>query len=94
MRTFVCFGVLLVAAWAADRPDLSGTWVLDVSHSTSAGAKVTSETLSIRQKPDAVQFSEDTTETNAKQLKVDIACNTDGQECKVKENGQAIQVAF
>ncbi len=93
MRGFVCFGVLLLSvAWAADRPDLSGTWVLDLSH--SPGSKVKAETLSISQKPDAVQLSEDTTENNGKEVKVDIACNTDAQGCKVKENGQATQVSF
>jgi hypothetical protein len=99
MHKFVCLGVLLfTAAWAAepgaDRPDLNGTWVLDVSHSANAGGKVKAETLSISQKPDAVELSEATTETNGKELKVDVACNIDGQGCKVKENGQATQVSF
>jgi len=95
MRKFVCLGVLLfTAAWAADHPDLSGTWVLDMAHSANAGGKVKAETLSISQKPDGVELSEATTETNGKELKVDVACNIDGQGCKVKENGQATQVSF
>ena len=94
MRIFVCFGAILFAAFASDRPDLSGTWVLDISHSANAAAKVKAETLSISQKPDAVQFSESTTESNGKEMKVDIACNIDGQQCKVKENGQPTEVSF
>ena len=93
MRVFVCFGVLLLtAAWAADRPDLSGTWVLDLSRSPNAAVK--SEKLSISQKDDGVQLSDATTENNGKEVKVDITCNTDGQQCKVKENGQATQVSL
>ncbi len=68
--------------------------MLDLSHSPTAGAKVKAETLSISQKTDAVQVSEATTESNGKELKVDIACNTDAQGCKVKENGQATEVSF
>jgi len=94
MRTIVVFGVLLFAASAADRADLNGTWVLDLSHSSGPGSKVKAETLFISQKTDAVQLSEATTETNGKELKVDIACNTDAQGCKVKENGQATEVSF
>lgn len=94
MRTLVCFGVLLAAAWAADRPDISGTWVLDLSHSPNAGTKVKSETLAISQKSDTVQVTEDTTETNGKEVKVDIVCNIEGQQCKVKESGQATEVSM
>ncbi len=95
MRTFVCIGVLLVSsAWAADRASLNGTWVLDLSHSPEISGKVKSETLSINQKPDAVQVSEATTENSGKEVKIDIACNTEAQGCKVKENGQATQVSF
>jgi hypothetical protein len=94
MGKLVCFGMLLFAAWAADRPDLTGTWVLDLSHSPSAGSKVKAETLAISQKTDAVQITEDTTEGNGKQWKLDIACNTEAQGCKIKENGQATEVSF
>ena len=91
-RILVGFGVLLVAAWAADRPDMSGKWVLDAAQ--ASGSRLKSEILSISQKPDAVQISEDATESNGKELKVDVACNTEGQGCKVKENGQSTQVSF
>jgi hypothetical protein len=92
MRKLACFGAMLFAAWAADRPDVNGKWVLDATHSESG--KVKSETLSINQKDDAVQISDEMTETNGKAVKVDVSCNTEGQECKVKENGQSTQVSF
>lgn len=90
MRLFVSFGVMLLVAFASDHPDLSGTWVLDTSH----GAKVKAEKLSITQKPDGVQLSEFTTENNGKEVKVDVACNVEAEQCKVKENGQATEVSF
>ncbi|HWC98200.1 MAG TPA: hypothetical protein VG456_15675 [Candidatus Sulfopaludibacter sp.] len=93
MRKFAFLSAIVVlTALAADRPDLSGKWVLDAAHSDAS--RVKTETLSIDQKTDAVQISEDTTESNGKEVKVDIACNTDGQGCKVKENGLATQVSF
>lgn len=92
MRMLACLAVLAVGAWGADRPDLSGTWVLDTAHSPAA--KVKTETLAIHQQSDAVQISDDTTESSGKEVKVDITCNTDGEQCKVKENGQATQVSF
>jgi hypothetical protein len=94
MRMFVCFAAVLVAAWAADRPDLSGKWVLDLAHSSASGAKMKGETLSINQKADEVQISEETTESNGKEVKTDVACNTEGQGCKVKEHGKDTQVSF
>lgn len=93
MRKAAFFAVLLSTAWAADRPDLNGSWALDLAHSPNA-AKLKSTILSITQKQDEVQISEATTESNGKETKVDVACNTDGQECKVKKNGQATQVSF
>jgi len=93
MRTLACLGTLLLfAAWAADRPDINGTWVLDLSH--SPGVKLKTETLSINQKPDAVEISDAATESNGKEMKFEVSCNTEGQGCKVKENGQATQVSF
>lgn len=94
MRKAALLITLWSAAWGADRPDLNGNWILDTAHSPNAAAKVKAETLSINQKPDSVQISDATTENNGKESKVEIACNTDGQECKVKQNGQATQVSF
>ena len=92
MRKLACFGALLFAAWAADRPDINGKWVLDAAHSESG--KLKSETLSINQKDDAVQISDEMTESSGKAVKVDISCNTEGQECKVNESGQPAKVSF
>lgn len=94
MRKLAFLGILTFGIWAADRPDISGTWVLDLSHSPTVGGKLKAETLSINQKPDAVQITDAATESNGKEMKVDVACNTEGQQCSVKENGQATQVSF
>jgi hypothetical protein len=92
MRKLACFGVLLFTAWAADRPNINGKWVLDAAHSESG--KLKSETLSINQKEDAVQISDEMTESGGKPVKVDISCSTEGQECKVNDSGQAAKVSF
>jgi len=92
MRKLACFGALFFAAWAADRPDVNGKWVLDATHGESG--KVKSETLAINQKDDAVQISDDMTDTSGKELKVDVSCNTEGQECKVKQGGEPAKVSF
>lgn len=77
------------ATFAADRPELNGTWQLSSTHE----GKLKFETLLIQQTPDSVKISE----TGAKEKPVDLACGVDGQECKLKEgeislwyNGQAL----
>ena len=92
MRKIACFGVLIFAAWAADRPDLTGKWVLDSAHSETN--KFKSETISINQKTDTVQISDNATEPSGKELKFDISCNTEGQDCSTKDNGQSAKVSF
>ena len=49
--------------------------------------------MSINQKEDSIDISRSYT-NGSKQLTVDINCSTDGQECKVKENGQTTQVSM
>jgi hypothetical protein len=77
------------ATFAADRPELNGTWQLSSAHE----GKLKFETLLIQQTPDSVKISE----TGAKEKPVDLACGVDGHECKLKEgeiscwyNGQAL----
>jgi hypothetical protein len=77
------------ATFAADRPELNGTWQLSSNHE----GRLKFETLLIQQTPDSVKISE----TGAKEKPVDLACGVDGQECKLKEgeisfwyNGQAL----
>lgn len=66
----------LCAAVAADRPDLSGTW------------KSSAETLEIQQKDNDIQYTEALPDGKGKKL--EIHCNTTGQECKLKDE----QVSF
>jgi hypothetical protein len=65
------------AAFAADRPNLNGTWQLSSNHEE----RLKFETLLIQQTPDGVKISE----SGAKEKTVDIACGVDGHECKLKE---------
>ena len=65
------------AAFAADRPELNGTWQLSSNHE----GRLKFETLLIQQTPDGVKISE----SGAKEKTVDIACGVDGHGCKLKE---------
>src|ERR1017187_2049816 len=65
------------ATFAADRPELNGTWQLSSSHE----GRLKFETLLIQQTPDGIRISE----SGAKEKAVDIACGVDGRECKLKE---------
>lgn len=66
----------VAAAFAADRPDLNGTWQLN-----SSPGKLKFETLLIEQASDSVKI----TETGGNKKPFDVSCNTDAKECKIKE---------
>jgi hypothetical protein len=89
---------LVVVVWgcalAADRPSLNGTWEMDASHSQVADAKLKGQSWLITQNDDSVEISEILTDTAGKQRKIVIQCNTDGKDCKIKENGQPTQVSM
>ena len=65
------------ATFAADRPELNGTWQLSSNHE----GRLKFETLLIQQTPDGVKISE----SGSKEKTVDIACGVDGHGCKLKE---------
>lgn len=87
MLRYCCLaGLAAISAFAADRPDLNGTWRLD--------SKAREEVLSIVQKPDAIDIDQAVTDPGGKPKKVQIHCGTMGQECKVNDDGQAKQVTM
>lgn len=92
------FFYLAVAVWACaaadDRPTLSGNWQLDVGHSQLEDAKLKAVKWAITQNDDSVQIAETLTDNGGKEKKVDIQCGTEGQQCKIKEAGQATQVSM
>ena len=96
MYKFLWLAVIAISCAAAsdDRPTLSGTWQLDMAHSRLEDAKLKAATWSINQNDDSVQISETLTDNGGKEKKVDIQCGTEGQACKVKENGQPTQVSM
>lgn len=65
------------AAFAADRPELNGTWQLSSTHH----GRLKFETLLIQQTEDGVKISE----SGAKEKTVDFACQVDGHACKLQE---------
>jgi hypothetical protein len=77
------------SAFAANPPELNGTWQLTSAHD----GKLKFETLLIQQSPDSIKI----TESGGKEKAVDFACGIDAQTCKLKEgeisfwyNGEAL----
>jgi hypothetical protein len=68
LRIAVFFGGLALA-FAADHPQLTGTW-------QSAN---TADTVSIQQTDDSIQITE-----TAHEKQTEVHCNTSGKSCKVK----------
>ncbi len=75
----------LGTALAADRTALSGSWQLVPAPSAEGPDKLKTGTLSITQKADSIQITENVTDAEGKQKKVEIACSTMGKECKVND---------
>jgi hypothetical protein len=74
---FFLISLAAMTAFAADRPDLSGTWQLSSAHES----KLKFDTISIQQTDDGVKISE----SGGKEKPVEFVCNVDGKECKLKE---------
>lgn len=85
MWKYLCLSFLVVApSAAADRPNLSGKWLLDVAHSQIRDSKVKMEMLEIQQNDDAVRISDDIN-TGSKDQKSEYRCPTDGSMCSAKD---------
>jgi hypothetical protein len=86
MRNWLCVALLVAgSAAAADRPDLTGTWKLDLAHSQTGDEKIQSGTLLIHQTGDAVTITNNQVAPDGKEKKLEVNCNTMGKECKLKE---------
>ena len=77
---------------AADWTNLTGTYALDLSHSPAA--KLKAESLTIHQTEDAIEWIDAFTDANGKEWKSVFHCNIDGNQCKVKDQGQNAVVTF
>ena len=91
-RVCVWFGICCGVAAAADWYNLTGTWTLDLAHSPAA--KVKSESLAIQQTEDNIELTDAVTDANGKDWKSVFHCNIDGNQCKVKDQGQNAVVTF
>ncbi len=83
----ICCGVA-----AADWRDLTGAWTLDPAHSPAA--KVKAESLSIQQTENTIELTDALTDSNGKEWKSVFHCNIDGNQCKVKDQGQNAVLTF
>lgn len=86
--------LLPLAAFAADRPNLSGSWRMDPAKSELRSARLTGLNWVIDQKDDALRISETARHADGKEVKSNFDCTTDGKECSIKEDGQAAKVSF
>jgi hypothetical protein len=85
MWKYLSLSILLLGrSAAADRPNLSGKWLLDVAHSQIRDSKLQTETLDVQQKDDAVEIAEDVS-SGGKNRKSEYRCPVDGSMCKVKD---------
>ncbi|MGP8247154.1 MAG: hypothetical protein ACLQVN_21890 [Bryobacteraceae bacterium] len=91
-RLYLWIAVFCGVAAAQGWPDLSGTWNLDLSHSPAG--KVKSQSLAIQQTEDTIQMTDAVTDANGKDYKSVFHCNIDGNQCKVKDQGQNAMVTF
>lgn len=95
MWKILCLSAAILSATAAaDRPELSGTWQLDAAKSQFADVKMKAATWSIAQKDASINIAQAITESNGKQVKIDVDCSTEGQPCTIKEAGQPTQVTM
>jgi len=90
----LCLSALALgaAAAAAGRPDLNGTWQLDLSRSELGDDKLKSETLEIQQMEDSVQIADAMIAADGKERKSDIQCNTLGKECQFQRRAGLVLV--
>jgi hypothetical protein len=66
---------------------------LDAAHSAFSELKLKSQTLSIKQEDESIKIEETATEENGKERKSEYECNTNGKECSLKVNGQAMKIS-
>ena len=92
LRVCLWIGICCGVAGAADWRDLTGAWTLDPAHSPAA--KVKTESLTIQQTENTIEFTDAFTDANGKDWKSVFHCNIDGNQCKVKDQGQNAVVTF
>jgi len=94
MRKLLLVGSLALSGiWAQDRPELNGVWRLDTAHSTLSESRLKSQTLTIKQEDESIKIDDTATEENGKDRKLQYECNTNGNECSLKVNGQPFKVS-
>ena len=94
MRKLLLLSSLVIGGVCAqDRPALNGVWQLDAAHSAFSEIKLKSQTLSIKQEDESIKIEDTATEETGKERKIEYECNTNGKECSLKVNGQALKVS-
>lgn len=86
------FGLAWMArADSQDRPNLTGSWKFDPSHSEVHSRVPSQFTWQIEQDDNAIHLIQKIEEKNKPD---DIRCATDGKDCKAKDEGHSVTVSF
>ncbi|MGA2145017.1 MAG: hypothetical protein ABSH49_08645 [Bryobacteraceae bacterium] len=91
-RLFLSIAIICGVAAAQDWPNLTGAWTLDTAHSPAG--RVKSQSLSIQQTEETIEITDAVTDANGKDYKSVFHCNIDGNQCKVKDQGQNAMLTF
>lgn len=76
---------------SAQRPNLTGNWKFDPSHSEVHSRIPPQLTWQIEQNEDAIHLVQRSEEKKGAD---EIRCGTDGRDCKVKDEGRSVVVSF
>ena len=96
MRSLVSFTACFLlsagalAAQNSSKPNLSGSWQLDVAQSELNTNRLNHATWVIDEKENSIHIAE--SETGKADRKVELACTTDGKECKIP--GEKTKASF
>jgi hypothetical protein len=83
-----------LAAYCAEKPNLSGSWHCVTAKSTIHQPKLNDLTWVIDQKDQALHISEVSKNADGKEVKTDFDCTIDGKECSTKLDGQPAIISF
>jgi hypothetical protein len=92
MRKLSAAVAFLFAVWGAapalaqDKPNLSGTWQLDITKSEFHNIKLAGATWLIEESDNSIHLTES---ESGKSKKLELKCTTDGKDCDASDKAKA-----
>jgi hypothetical protein len=91
----LALGAISVTVWAqSDHPNLSGTWLLDMSKSQTAAGRPGTITWVIDEKDDTITLKETAKDDSGHEHDVNVNCGLGGKECSYKDEGGEEKAMF